>query len=118
MREKQTFYPRTVNGQTSTPEQEAPPPAPENPEQVPTPGKYPCPCCGFKTLPVPKEDALDYICPVCFWENDVFTPGEDQPSDENRGMTLSEGRAAYRSLGAVCPEFLPHVRPPLPAELP
>ena len=31
---------------------------------------YPCPCCGFLTLPVPREEAIAYICPVCFWEND------------------------------------------------
>ncbi|MEG0388886.1 MAG: CPCC family cysteine-rich protein, partial [Niameybacter sp.] len=35
-------------------------------------GIYACLCCGYKTLPVPKEDAIAYICPVCFWENDVF----------------------------------------------
>lgn len=34
--------------------------------------KYPCPCCGYLTYPVPREDAIAYICPVCFWENDVF----------------------------------------------
>ena len=82
------------------------------------PEKFPCPCCGYKTFPVPREDALAFICPVCFWENDVFDPGEDQPSDENRGMTLAEGREAYRRLGAVREEFLQHVRPPLPEEVP
>lgn len=34
--------------------------------------KYPCPCCGNLTLPVKPEDAVAFICPVCFWENDVF----------------------------------------------
>lgn len=84
----------------------------------PGPGKFPCPCCGCKTFPVPKEDALAYICPVCFWENDVFDPGDDQPSDENRGMTLRQGREVYRRLGAVCPDLIPYVRKPLPEELP
>ncbi len=64
-------------------------------------GKYPCPCCGERTLPVPKEEAIAFICPVCWWENDVFTPGEDEPSDENHGMTLREGRENYRRFGAV-----------------
>lgn len=31
--------------------------------------KYTCPCCGYKTL----EDEHEYdICPICFWEDDLF----------------------------------------------
>nr|WP_325296851.1 CPCC family cysteine-rich protein [uncultured Dysosmobacter sp.] len=86
--------------------------------ETPAPGKYPCPCCGCKTFPVPAADALAYICPVCMWENDVFTASDDEPSDENRGMTLNQGRAAYRRFGAVREEFLQYARPPLPEELP
>jgi len=81
------------------------------------PGRFPCPCCGCKTFPVPKEDALAYICPVCFWENDVFDLNEDQPSDENHGMTLRQARESYRRLGAVRKDLLPYVRSPLPEEL-
>lgn len=80
--------------------------------------KYPCPCCGYKTFPVPKEDAIAYICPICLWENDVFDPGETQPSDENRGITLSEAREAYQRFGAVREEFLQYARKPLPEEMP
>lgn len=40
-------------------------------------GKYPCPCCGCITLPVPPSEAIAYICPVCFWENDVFISSDD-----------------------------------------
>lgn len=84
----------------------------------PVPGNYPCPCCGFLTFPVPKEEAVAYICPVCFWENDVFDPGEDVPSDENRGMTLRQGRETYLRLGAVREDLVQYVRPPLDAERP
>lgn len=76
----------------------------------PAEDKYPCPCCGERTFPVPKEEAVAYICPVCLWENDVFTPGEDEPSDENHGMTLGEGRANYRKYGAVAPELAKRVK--------
>jgi hypothetical protein len=77
-----------------------PSPAPEpEPEPQEPAGIYPCPCCGYLTLPVPREEALAYICPVCFWENDVFDPGEDDPSDENHGMTLRQGRENYRRWG-------------------
>lgn len=47
-----------------------PGPGPEEPT-----GIYPCPCCGYLTFPAPKEEAIACICPVCFWENDVFDPG-------------------------------------------
>ena len=61
---------------------------------------------------------MAFICPVCFWENDVFDPGENQPSDENQGMTLAEGRAAYRRLGAVREDLVQYARKPLPDEIP
>lgn len=80
--------------------------------------RYPCPCCGQLTFPVPKEEAIAYICPVCFWENDVFDPGEDAPSDENRGMTLRQGRENYRKWGAVRPDLVRYARPPRPEERP
>lgn len=96
-----------------------PPPASEpEPEPDEPPGKYPCPCCGYLTLPVPREEALAYICPVCFWENDVFDPGEDDPSDENHGMTLRQGRENYRRWGAVEKRLVRFARPPRPSELP
>ena len=79
---------------------------------------YPCPCCGYLTARYPRQNAVADICPVCFWENDVFVPGEDQPSDENRGMTLAEGRAAYRRLGAVREDLVQYARKPLPEEIP
>ncbi len=93
--------------------------APEQPPEQPEPvGKYPCPCCGYRTLPVPSEEAIAYICPVCFWENDVFLQSDDEPSDENHGLTLQEGRENYRRLGACWERLLPHVRPPRPEEVP
>lgn len=106
---KLMHIPETSTEAGYTAQRESPPPRP---------GKFPCPCCGYKTFPVPREDAVAYICPVCLWENDVFDPGEDQPSDENRGMTLRQARAAFRRLGAVRAELLPYARKPLPEEIP
>lgn len=94
-----------------------PPPAPEPELQEPA-GIYPCPCCGYLTFPVPREEALAYICPVCFWENDVFDPDEDAPSDENRGMTLRQGRENYQRWGAAEKRLVRFARPPRPSELP
>lgn len=80
------------------------------------PPKYPCPCCGCRTLPVPAADAIAYICPVCFWENDVFLSREDEPSDENHGMTLQEARANFNQYHACDPRFLQFVRAPTKEE--
>lgn len=81
-------------------------------------GKYPCPCCGCITFPVPREEAIAYICPVCLWENDLFLSREDEPSDENHGLTLAQARENYKTLGACQRELLPYVRAPRPGELP
>ncbi len=110
------FLPEATNGQARPLEPAGTAPAAEAPN--PEPGKFPCPCCGYRTFPVPKEEAVAYICPVCFWENDVFTPGEDQPSGENRGITLKQGREAFRRLGAVQKYLVRYVRKPLPEEIP
>ena len=80
--------------------------------------KYPSPCRGYLTLPVPKEDAIAYMCPVCFWENDVFTKSDEEPSDENHGLTLIQGRQNYQNFGASEKSMLKHVRKPLPEEIP
>ena len=80
--------------------------------------RFPCPCCGYRTFPVPQEEALAFICPVCYWENDVFAPGEDTPSDENRGMTLKQGQENYQKWGAVRKDLVNCARPPRLEELP
>ncbi|NLK46035.1 MAG: hypothetical protein GX297_05205 [Treponema sp.] len=30
--------------------------------------KYPCPCCGNRTLSQPDYGSFE-ICPVCYWED-------------------------------------------------
>ena len=92
---------------------------PERPKPAPPerPGAYPCPCCGCRTYPVPPAEALAYICPVCLWENDLFTASDDEPSDENRGLTLSQGRENYRRCGVCDPRLEQYARPPRPEEV-
>ena len=80
--------------------------------------KYPCPCCGYLTYPVPREDAIAYICPVCFWENDVFVTSDDEPSDENHGISLRTAHENYRSFGACAHTMLRYVREPKTEEIP
>lgn len=106
-----------IGGADDRPDASVPGSEPEPGPEEPT-GIYPCPCCGYLTFLAPKEEAIAYICPVCFWENDVFDPGEDDPSDENRGLTLRQGRENYRRWGAVRPDLVVHARPPRPEERP
>ncbi len=74
--------------------------------------KYPCPCCGYDTYPVPAKDDCGYICPVCFWENDPFITSQQEPSDSNRGISLSEARKNYRDFGACDERMIAYVRKP------
>ena len=76
-RKKMFYAPKAFNGYG--------PPEPPIPAAQDRPGRYPCPCCGQITLPVPPEEAVAYICPVCWWENDVFISSDNEPSDENHG---------------------------------
>lgn len=80
-------------------------------------GDAPCPCCGYTTIPN-KGDALAYICPVCFWEIDLFIESEEEPSDQNHGITLKEGRINFLKYGAVLPSLKQYCRKPKKEEYP
>lgn len=72
-------------------------------------GMEACPCCGNLTIPG-GEDAVAYICPVCFWEIDPFQTAEEEPSDSNHGLTLPEARENYRRYGAVKENLVQYCR--------
>lgn len=80
-------------------------------------GNSPCPCCGFITIPN-NGDALAYICPVCFWEMDLFIQTDDEASDQNNGLTLIEARKNYQQLGTVLSNFKEYCRQPKKYEYP
>ena len=109
MEKKFIYLPIAINNATEEDLQE--------PEEKIIAGKYPCPCCGYLTLPVPREEALCYICPVCFWENDVFITSDDEPSDENHGKSLNEAKENYKKFGAVEERFVKYVRAHLKEEI-
>ena len=80
-------------------------------------GPYPCPCCGFATLP--ERGGYD-LCPVCFWEDDGQ---DDHDADQVRGgpnysLSLTEARRSFSRIGAVEERVLPYVRPPTDGERP
>ena len=79
--------------------------------------KYKCLCCGYNTLPSPADETLSYICPVCYWENDVFVADENEPSDENRGLTLFQARKNYMEYGACSIDLKEYTRLPTDEEI-
>jgi Cysteine-rich CPCC len=71
--------------------------------------RHQCPCCDFITLP---ERGNYLICPVCFWEDDGQDVDTlDEPSAPNRGITLRQGRANFKHLGACGEAMLKNVVP-------
>ena len=78
---------------------------------------FKCTCCDAYTLPVPADSALAFICPVCRWENDVFIKSDDEQSDENRGLTLTQARQNYKDYGASRKDLIELSRPPMPEEM-
>ena len=77
--------------------------------------RYPCPCCGYRTLPGPSP--TDEICPVCFWQDDFVDNHDTDVLGPNK-VTLSEARANFARLGASEQRFVVEVRPPRPEEGP
>jgi hypothetical protein len=66
-----------------------------------------CPCCDYVSLP---ERGAYLICPVCFWEDDGQDLEDlDVASGPNHGITLRQGRANFKLLGACGPGEVEHV---------
>lgn len=81
--------------------------------------KRPCPCCGYLTLDEEAPEDGDYdICLVCFWEDDPAQ--RDNPVDPNgaNDVSLREARENFKRCGASKDSLAPHVRKPLPEEIP
>ncbi len=79
--------------------------------------RYKCPCCDYYTYPIPTKEAVGFICPVCFWENDVFISSEFETSVCNHGLTILEGRSNYKKYGACEETMLSYVRAPKECEI-
>jgi hypothetical protein len=70
---------------------------------------YPCPCCGFRTLP--DASPSDEICPVCFWQDDFVDNQDTDVLGPNR-VTLLAARSNYARLGASEQRLVAFVRAP------
>lgn len=62
----------------------------------------PCPCCGAD---IPEHPSSGYICPTCWWEIDPFAAGENEPSDQNHGLSLAEARMNFHTFGICDPSL-------------
>ncbi len=77
--------------------------------------KFPCPCCGYKTLIEPPNGSYT-ICEVCFWEDDpIQFSNPDYKGGANR-VSLRQGQKNFIEFGACEREMLKNVRQPLKDE--
>ena len=78
------------------------------------PGRWPCPCCGHRTL---HEGPGDYdLCPVCFWEDAGDQLRWPMLADGPNGINLIEAQRNFVEMGACHAESLAQVRKPKPGE--
>ncbi|GAA5214241.1 CPCC family cysteine-rich protein [Corallincola platygyrae] len=68
---------------------------------------YQCPCCDHFTL---EQRGRYEICPVCFWEDEPLLD-DDEGSAANHGVSLTDARINFLTLGASYPEMKKHVIP-------
>lgn len=79
--------------------------------------RYKCECCGNYTLPE-ESSGTDYICPVCYWQDDYVQFHDPDYKGGANDESLNEARENYQLLGAFSKKYTNHVRKPLPEELP
>lgn len=71
--------------------------------------RWPCPCCGFRTLS--KRNAYE-LCPVCYWEDDPHQANQPKSPDGANAVSLIAGQRAYARMGAMADVFRTKVRQP------
>jgi hypothetical protein len=74
---------------------------------------YKCSCCGNYTL----NDESDYICPVCYWHEDIVQREDPDFEGGANEESLNQARKNYLTFGAVNKKFISYVRRPTDVEL-
>lgn len=73
--------------------------------------KYPCPCCGYKTLDEEPPGTYD-ICEICFWEDDDIQFEDPDYEGGANVPSLNQARKNYLAFGACERRCLEFVRKP------
>src|SRR5579883_2776716 len=73
--------------------------------------RYPCPCCGYKTLAL-APPGTDLSCPICGWEDQ----GE-RHSSGSKQVSLQQAQRNFIAFGACERLWLNDVRPPTEADM-
>ncbi len=73
-------------------------------------GRYPCPCCGY--LVFTEEPGSYDICPICFWEDDLFQLRFADTAGGANAVSLLDGQRTYATIGACEARLIAHVRQP------
>jgi hypothetical protein len=79
--------------------------------------RYPCPCCGYLTLPEPPTGTFE-LCQVCFWEDDNIQFDDPDYEGGANKVSLRQARENFREFGVSELQFKSNVRPPRPDEIP
>jgi len=72
--------------------------------------KYPCPCCGYKTLDSPSGHYQ--ICHICFWED---CPFQNEHVDDDGGpnmVSLRQAQKNFDEFGACERDMLKYTSKP------
>ena len=72
---------------------------------------YPCPCCGYLTLPE-QADGTYEICPICFWEDDGVQLNNPNYEGGANAVSLRQAQRNFSEFGASERRFGRNVRQP------
>jgi len=73
--------------------------------------KYPCPCCGYKTLDEKPFDTHN-ICSVCYWQDDGIQADDVDFWGGANELSLRDSQKNYIKFGAIEERFISRVRKP------
>ena len=66
---------------------------------------YPCPCCGYLTLPE-EADGTYEICPICFWEDDGVQLNDPDYEGGANTVSLKQAQRNFLEFGASEKRFV------------
>ena len=78
---------------------------------------YPCPCCGYLTLP-DAPPGTNQICLVCRWQDDDSQFVFPTSSGGANRVSLEEARRHFAAIGVSDPDRKVRARAPREEEIP